>query len=123
MKTNTNLGSRLQNRIAQCNGEKAEFAKYIVLTWNGREQVTVFPFKVKHADMMDYIREQTPDARATSAGFYYHGPDVFWHGGESDSLALKSRSQDRQLLQSFFSSPDRALWDLTLLTPSEGVAL
>ena len=81
----------------------------------------MFPFKVKHADMMDYIREQAPDARAVSAGFFYHGANAFWHGGESDSLALKSRPQDRQLLQSFFSSPDRALWDLTLLTPKGGI--
>jgi hypothetical protein len=120
MKTNTNLDSGLLNRTAQRDGEKAGFAKYIVLTWQGKEQVVSFPFRVKHADMMDYIREQTPDARAISAGFYFDGANAFWCGGESDSLALKSRPQDRQLLQFFFSSPDRRQWDLTLLTPQGG---
>jgi hypothetical protein len=115
------LDSRLLNRTAQLVG-KAEFAKYIVLTWGDREQVVSFPFKVKHADMMDYIREQTPDAQAASAGFYFDGANAFWCGGESDSLALKSRPQDLQLLRSFFSSPDRRQWDLTLLVPGEGGA-
>ena len=115
------LDSRLQNRTAQLVG-KAEFAKYIVLTWDDREQVVSFPFTVKHEDMMEYIREQAPDAQAVSAGFYFDGANALWSGGESDSLNLKSRPQDRQLLQSLFSSPDRRQWDLTLLAPGEGGA-
>jgi hypothetical protein len=37
------------------------FAKYMVLMWNGREQVLVFPFGVKHAQVLEYIQAENPD--------------------------------------------------------------
>jgi len=94
----------------------AEFAKYIVLLWQGKEQVTVFPFTAKHTDIFRYIRQECGDVQAVSAGFYINEPDAFWSGGESDSLNLKSRPQDRELLQAFFESEDRGQWDLTQLS-------
>jgi len=93
----------------------AEFAKYIVIRWNGKEQVVSFPFKAKHADVFRYIRQECGDVQTVSAGFYCQEPDAFWCGGESESLNLKSRPEDRQLLQSFLSSPDRRQWDLTIM--------
>jgi len=92
----------------------AEFAKYIVIRWNGKEQVVSFPFNAKHADVLRYVQQECGDVPAVSAGFYCQEPDAFWSGGESDSLNLKSRPEDRQSLQAFLSSPDRRLWDLTL---------
>lgn len=39
---------------------EGEFHKYIVLRFNRREQVTVFPFAMKHADMFSYMRRECP---------------------------------------------------------------
>jgi hypothetical protein len=100
-----------------------EFAKYIILTWNGREQVLVFPFNVKHEDMLEYIRAEYPEVQAVGAGFFRKEADALWSGGQSDSLNLKSRPKDRRLLQAFFGSPDRRTWDLTMMTrEAEAVA-
>ena len=90
-----------------------EFAKYIILIWNGREQALVFPFNVKHEDVLEYIRAEQPEVLAVSAGLYCNEPDGFWSGGQSGSLNLKSRPKDRRLLQRFFSAPNRRPWDLT----------
>lgn len=94
---------------------RRELVKYIVLLWKGREQVMVFPFKVKHADVLEYIRGENPDVQAVSAGFYCMEPDAFWCRGQSHALNLRARPEDRQLLQSFLSSPERRVWDLTIL--------
>jgi hypothetical protein len=118
MKTNTTIqtGRRAQEQSEQGFRAQAElFAKYIVIRWNGREQAVSFPFNAKHADVLRYVRQECGDVEALSAGFYCQEPDAFWCGGESDSLNLKSRPQDRQLLQSFFSSPDRRQWDLNIM--------
>ena len=48
----------------------AEFNKYIVLTWQGREQATVFPFAMKHADVFGYMKRECPELEAISAGFF-----------------------------------------------------
>jgi hypothetical protein len=96
-------------------------AKYIVLIWNGREQVLVFPFGLKHANMLEYIQTENPHVKAVSAGFYCNERVTLWIGGQSNSLNLKSRPKDRQLLQSFFNSPSRRLWDLTILAKEAGV--
>ena len=82
-----------------------EFAKYIVLVWNGKEQVLVFPFNVKHADILEDIRKENPHVRAVSAGLYCNEPGVFWSGGQSASLSLRSRPEDQRLLQSLFNNP------------------
>ena len=111
-------GKRTEKKKDQnmSNTTSAEFNKYIVLTWQGREQVTVFPFQAKHADIFRYVRQECGDVQAISAGFYINEPDAFWCGGESDTLNLKSRPEDRQLLQAFFESEDREQWDLTQLS-------
>ena len=98
------------------------FAKYMVLMWNGREQVLVFPFGVKHAEVLEYIQAENPNVDAVSAGLYCNERDTFWSGGQSNSLNLKSRPKDRQLLQSFFNSPSSRLWDLTIMAKEAGVA-
>jgi hypothetical protein len=125
MNTNTTktVGAEARGQSEQGFRAPAGFCKYIIILWQGREQVVSLPFTVKHADVLAYIRRQEcGDVQAISAGFYYCGQDVFWHGGESTTLNLKSRPEDRQLLQSFFSSADRAAWDLTGLTTREGGA-
>ena len=100
-----------------------EFAKYIILIWNGREQVLVFPFNVKHEDVLEYIRGEYPEVQAVSAGLYCNEQDALWSGGQSDSLNLKSRSKDRRLLQAFFGDPDRRTWDLAMMAKeAEAVA-
>jgi hypothetical protein len=94
----------------------AEFNKYIVLTWQGREQVTVFPFAMKHADVFHYMRRECPELEAISAGFFIVEGGEVWTTGNSESLSLASRPQDRQALESFLQSPDRQLWDLVRLS-------
>ncbi len=116
MKTNTTNQTAGRARVQIEQSQAAEFNKYIVVLWNGKEQVTVFPFATRHADVLDYLKTEYPDVQAVSAGFYIQEPDAFWCGGESDSLNLKSRPQDREALQAFFRSDDRGLWDLTQLT-------
>jgi len=54
MKTNTTIKTerRAQEQSEQVfKARQPEFAKYIVIRWNGGEQVTVFPFQAKHADV------------------------------------------------------------------------
>lgn len=99
-----------------------EFAKYIILVWSGREQALVFPFNVKHEDVLEYIQAEHPEVQAVSAGLYCDEPGAFWVGGQSDSLKLKSRPEDRRLLQRFVSSSDRRPWDLTTMAKEAAAA-
>jgi hypothetical protein len=113
MKT-PNSDSRLQDRTAQASG--AEVYKYIVLVFNGAEQVTVFPFSVKHSDLFDYMKRQCADIRAVSAGFFIRDEGVIHCFGRSESLDLSSRLQDQNAVESFYESNDRQPWDLIALT-------
>ena len=97
-KKNKKKGQSMSNRVST----QPEVAKYIVINWSGREQVVSFPFEARHADILAYVRQECGDVQAISAGFYINEPDAFWCGGESDTLGLKSRPEDRQLLQAFF---------------------
>ncbi len=99
-----------------------EFAKYIILIWNGREQALVFPLNVKHEDVLEYIQAEHPEVHAVSAGLYCDEPGAFWVGGQSDSLKLKVRPEDRRLLQRFLSSSDRRPWDLTTMAKEAAAA-
>ena len=90
-------------------------SKYIVIQWQGKEQVVTFPFEAKHADVFGYVRQECGEVQAISAGFFISERDSFWSGGESDSLNLPSRPADRELIQAFLKSADRQAWDLTLL--------
>ena len=65
----------------------SEFAKYIVLLWQDREQVTVFPFSVKHAEVLRYMRRECPEIKAVSAGFFIGEGDTVWCNGGSESLS------------------------------------
>ena len=113
--------SRIMHRTVS--PAQPEFAKYSILIWNGREQALVFPFNVKHEDVLEYIRAEQPEVQAVSAGLYYNEPDGFWSGGRSGSLNLKSRPKDRRLVQRFLSGPNRRPWDLTTMAKeAEAVA-
>jgi hypothetical protein len=98
------------------NTTSAEFSKYIVLTWQGREQVTVFPFSMRHADVFSYMKRECPELEAVSAGLFIVDNGEVWSTGNSESLNLTSRPQDRQAIESFLESPDRQLWDLVRLS-------
>ena len=77
----------------------AEFNKYIVLTWQGREQATVFPFAMKHADVFGYMKRECPELEAISAGFFIVEGGEVWVTGNSESLNLASRPEDRQAIE------------------------
>jgi len=117
MKTNTT--SKTERKAL---GQSEQFtaptgvSKYIVILHGGKEQVVTFPFEARHADVFGYVRQECREAvPAISAGFFISERDSFWSGGESDSLHLPSRPQDRQLIQAFLKGADRQAWDLTLL--------
>jgi hypothetical protein len=117
MKTNTThqTEGRAQVRSEQFTAA-GEFHKYIVLRWQGREQVTVFPFAMKHADVFHHMKRECPELEAISAGFFIVDNGAVWTTGNSESLNLTSRPEDRQALESFLQSPDRQLWDLVRLS-------
>ena len=98
------------------NTTSAEFSKYIVLTWQGREQVTVFPFSLRHAEVLRYMQRECPELKAVSAGFFIVEGGEVWVTGNSESLNLTSRPEDRQAIEAFMESPDRQLWDLVRLS-------
>jgi hypothetical protein len=120
MKTNTiNQTAEGRARVQSEQSFRApegEFHKYIVLRFNRREQVTVFPFALKHADVFSYMKRECPELEAISAGFFIITDGAVWTTGNSESLSLASRPQDRQALESFLQSPDRQLWDLLRLS-------
>ena len=104
----------MQNAI---NTTPSEFAKYIVLLWQGQEQVTIFPFSVRHAEVLRYMRRECPEIKAVSAGFFIGEGDTVWCNGGSESLSLSCRpDEDRQAIEAFLDSPDREQWDLTQLS-------
>lgn len=120
MKTTTTAKTerRAQEQSEQVfRAQAGEFAKYIVLTWQGREQVTVFPFHVKHAEVLAYMQRECPEIEAVSAGFFIAEADTVWCNGGSESLSLSCRpDEDRQAIEEFLQSEDREQWDLTQLS-------
>jgi len=95
--------------------EYMELAKYIILVWRGQEQPVAFPMHVQHADVWNYMRREDSGLRAVSAGFFADAGGAFWHGGVSDTLNLRSRSQDGLLIQRMLRSRDRRNWDLRVM--------
>jgi len=116
MKTNTTKPIEGRARVQSEQGFRAqpEMAKYLVICWQGREQVVTLPFQAKHAEILRYVSQECGEVQAISAGFFIDEQDAFWHGGESTSLNLKSRPEDKQLIQVFLTSADRRQWDLTI---------
>jgi len=115
MKTNTTSKTEMKARGQSEQLRAQPVSKYIVILHAGREQVVTLPFEARHADVFDYVRQECGEVQAISAGFYISQEDAFWSGGESDTLGLPSRPQDRALIQTFLKSADRRFWDLTLL--------
>jgi hypothetical protein len=103
-------------RVSRSEKQVTEADKYIVIIFDGREQVISFPHHVQHADVFHYTKREVPHVQLVSAGFFMGDMDALWVGGRSESLDLDSRPQDTDLLKSFLVSQDRSLWDLTLLT-------
>lgn len=103
-------------RVSRSEKQVTEASKYIVIIFDGREQVISFPHHVQHADVFHYTKREAPHVALVSAGFFLADGDAIWAGGRSESLDRDSRPQDTDLLKSFLASPDRSLWDLTLLT-------
>ncbi|MEI6780224.1 MAG: hypothetical protein WCQ21_04815 [Verrucomicrobiota bacterium] len=50
------------------NGTEQEFAKYIALRWQGREQETVFPFSMQHAEVFRYMKREAVLAQGGDLG-------------------------------------------------------
>ncbi len=80
---------------------EGEFHKYIVLRWQGREQVTVFPFSLRHAEVFRFMKRECPELEAISAGFFIVDNGAVWTTGNSESLSLSSRPQVRRLVLDF----------------------
>jgi len=118
MKTRTTKanGQGLQSHPEVVKAHEGEFAKYIVLLLDGREQVTVFPFQTRHVEVFDYVKTECPTAKAIAAGFFLREGESAYCFGHSESLDLSSRPEDRKALEAFFASTDRQLWDLTRLS-------
>ena len=96
---------------------EAEFSKYIVILWHGQEQAVSLPFEAQHAAVLASIQQRYPDAQAVSAGLFCAKAGIFWHGGESISLGLVSRPQDRQLIEALLSSPGREVLGISPSPP------
>ena len=92
-----------------------QLSKYLILIHQGVEQAVAFPAHVKHLDIWNYIRRESPGAQVLSAGFFADESDGFWHGGVSESLRITSRPQDGILIQRMLRSRERRNWDLRVL--------
>ncbi len=63
-----------------------------------------------------YMRRECPELEAVSAGLFILDNGEVWATGNSESLNLASRAEDRQAIEAFLQSPDRQLWDLVRLS-------
>ena len=97
---------------------EGEFAKYIVLTFQGREQVTVFSFSRSHSEVLRAALRECPDTQAISAGFFMADGNSIWCSGGSESLGLAGRPEDQQALEAFLRSPDQS-WNLLHLSAED----
>ena len=107
MKTNTTnkTGGKALGQSEQFTAQTG-VSKYIVIQWQGKEQVVTFPFEAKHADVFGYVRQECREAvQAISAGFFMGDVESLWAGGESTSLELPARPQDVELVRAFLTSP------------------
>ena len=118
--TTTNSGDQAPGQSDQSSKHEMQTGKYIVIIWNCKEQVVTFPNRVQHADILHYIRRESPQVQAVSAGFFIAGSELLWTGGRSETLDLDSRPQDKEMLKAFLRSPERAQWDLTVLKAKGG---
>ena len=56
--------------------------------------------------MFSYIQREHPDVKAISAGFFMADNEALWVGGESLTLNLNSREQDRELIKQHLAKED-----------------
>jgi hypothetical protein len=64
-KKNTNMKTNTTNKTERkALGQSEQFtaptgvSKYIVIQWQGKEQVVTFPFEARHADVFGYVRHK-----------------------------------------------------------------
>ena len=81
-------------------------AKFIIISFLGREQVIAFPFEIQHAAMLNKIQRQHGNVQPISAGFFLGDIENLWAGGESTTLELQSRPQDVEIIRAFLASPE-----------------
>jgi hypothetical protein len=108
MKTNATIQTerRAQEQSEQVfKAQGAEFNKYLVLRFNHREQVTVFPFAMKHADVFGYMRRECPELEAISAGFFIVEGGEVWVTGNSESLNLAHARKTARPSKRFWKAP------------------
>jgi hypothetical protein len=115
MKTTTTTKTELKALGQSEQFTAPEFHKYIILLWQGREQVTVIPFQMRHADVFAYMKGQCPELEAVRAGLFIVDNGTVWTTGNSESLNLSSRPEDALAIESFLASPDQQPWDLVRL--------
>jgi hypothetical protein len=80
-------------------------AKFIIVAFQEREQVVVFPVEIQHAAMLAKMQKVHGDVKPISAGFFMGDVETLWSGGESSSLELPSRPQDVEIIRAFLTSP------------------
>jgi hypothetical protein len=82
-----------------------ETAKFIIVSFQGREQVVAFPVEIQHDAMLNKIQRQHGNVQPISAGFFLGDPEKLWVGGESLTLELNPRPQDVELVRAFLTNP------------------
>ena len=80
-------------------------AKFIIVGFQEREEVVVFPFEVQHAAMLAKVQQTHGNVKAISAGFFLGDVETLWAGGSSTTLELASRPQDVEIIRAFLASP------------------
>jgi len=100
---NQNSNTGLQSRSEQ---SVEEAAKFIIISFQGREQVVAFPVEIQHDAMLNKIQRQLGNVKPISAGFFMGDVAALWAGGESTSLELPARPQDVELIRAFLTSPE-----------------
>ena len=82
-----------------------ETAKFIIVSFQGREQVVAFPVEIQHDAMLNKIQRQHGNVQPISAGFFLGDTIDLWAGGESSTLELPARPQDVEIIRAFLASP------------------
>jgi len=82
-----------------------ETAKFIIVSFQGREQVVAFPVEIQHDAMLNKIQREHGNVQPISAGFFLGDAKDLWAGGESTTLELPARPQDVELVRAFLASP------------------
>ncbi len=73
--------------------------KYIIFEdFGGEEAPILFPERI----LFEEMREQIPYSKVISAGYVYIGPNGIYCMGESKELKVKSRPEDKEIIEKHF---------------------